>query len=373
MQPASCHTLPYNRIMSEIEILVPFGLPPAELAPDLLRNMTLPAVATLLARASVNTAGTATPTVAHDEFARALPHEAWLARRFGLEAALQRGGSPPVAAGLWRNLGGTPEAGHWFVVQPVHLHVARDHLVLTDPRQLGLSESDARSLFTSAQSAFAEADLTLHFGSANYWFVRADRHHDLQTATPDATCGRNIDIWMPQGDSARAWRKLQNEVQMGWYGHPVNDAREERRALPVNSLWLWGGVEIPAAPGSVVPPAIDALLGFSGWLAGFAEFARTAAPEPVADAVLAQAAPQSMLMLDALIEPALAGDWGRWLESWHDLETRWFAPLLAALADGRLDRIVLVISDGNRLQQYAATRNSLRKFWAKPALARLLP
>ena len=367
--------------MSEIEILVPFGLPPAELAPDLLRNLTLPAVATLLARGSVSATAaskaSSTAADAHDDYARALPHEAWLARRFGLGAALQSSGSPPIAASLLRNFGGAPEAGHWFVLQPVHLHVARDHLVLTDPRQLGLSEPDARALFAAARGAFDEAGLTLHFGSADFWFVRADRHRDLQTATPDATCGRNIDIWMPQGDSARAWRKLQNEVQMAWYGHPVNDAREQRRAHPVNSLWLWGGAEVPAAgtvaARSAASPALDSLLGFSGWLAGFAEYAPTSDPQPVAQAVLAQPASQSLLMLDILIEPALAGDWGRWLECWHNLETRWFAPLLAALGDGRLDRISLLLGDGNRLRDYAVTRNSLRKFWAKPALARMLP
>ncbi len=372
--------------MSDIEILVPFGLPPSALAPDLLRNLTLPAMAALLARASVNAAPAATPADAHDEFARALPHEAWLARRFGMDAALRAGGSPPIAGALFRSLGGAPDVGHWFVLQPVHLHVARDHLVLTDPRQLGLSESDARSLFAVATTAFEEAGLALHYGSAEYWFVRADRHRDLLTSTPDATCGRNIDIWMPQGDSARAWRKLQNEVQMAWFSHPVNEAREERRAHPVNSLWLWGGADVASAAGSVsnsssslgsspdsFTPALDALFGFSGWLAGFAEFARTADPHPVAETILAKPAPRSMLMLDALIEPALASDWGRWLECWHDLETRWFAPLLAALTDGRLDRISLLLSDGNRLHEYAVTRNSLRKFWTKPSLTRLLP
>lgn len=359
--------------MSDIEILVPFGLPPTELAPDLLRNLTLPAVATLLGRGSVIVSRAATSVTKHDDFARALPHEAWLARRFGMTAALQSGGSPPIAAGLWRALGGTPDAGHWFILQPVHLHVARDHLVLTDPRQLSLSEADARALFVAAQSAFNEAGLALHYGSADYWFMRADRHRDLQTSTPDATCGRNIDIWMPQGDSARAWRKLQNEVQMAWYGHPVNEAREERRAHPVNSLWLWGGAEVPTDPASASAPALDTLLGFSGWLAGFAEPGRTADPQPVAEAALAKAAPNSILMLDTLIEPALASDWGRWLECWHDLETRWFAPLLAALSDGRLDRLSLLLSDGNRLRECAVTRHSLRKFWAKPTLTRMLP
>ena len=362
--------------MSDIEILVPFGLPPAELAPDLLRNMTLPAIATLLARSAVSptAVGSTTdlPAGVHDDFARALPHEGWLARRFGMQSALQAGGSPPVAAALLRSFGVPTDAGHWFVLQPVHLHIARDHLVLTDPRQLALDESDARTLYKVASQAFDEAGLTLHYGSAEYWFVRADHHRDLQTATPDATCGRNIDIWMPQGDSARAWRKLQNEVQMAWYRHAVNEARESGGAHPVNSLWLWGGAEVPAAE-SVSTSLPDTLFGFAGWLAAFAESATTSQPMPEPAQVAAGKSARAMLMLDALIEPALAGDWGRWLECWHDIEARWFAPLLTALTDGRIDRISLLLSDGNRLREWSATRTSLRKFWAKPALTRLLP
>ncbi|MBC7414251.1 MAG: hypothetical protein H7327_04900 [Herminiimonas sp.] len=363
--------------MNDIDILVPFGLPPAELAPDLLRNMQLPATSTLLARGTPVASQVApAPGLAageHDDFARALPHEAWLARRFGLNAGLQAGGSPPIAADLLRSFGGHTDTGHWFVLQPVHLHIARDHLVLTDPRQLQLSEADARILFTTAQPAFDEAGLELHFGSADYWFVRADRHADLQTATPDATCGRNIDIWMPQGDSARAWRKLQNEVQMGWYGHPVNEAREARRAHPVNSLWLWGGADAAAARAPSPGPLPDTVLGFDGWLAAFDASAAGSQPAPVVEQLLANEGRHAMLMLDALIEPALASDWGRWLERWNELETAWLAPLLAGLVDGRIGRVSLVLGDGNRLREYAVTRMSLRKFWAKPALTRLLP
>src|SRR5687767_7350151 len=42
---------PYNRGMSHLDILLPFGLPPAHLAPDLLRELKTPALATLIAKA----------------------------------------------------------------------------------------------------------------------------------------------------------------------------------------------------------------------------------------------------------------------------------------------------------------------------------
>ncbi|MFX8047684.1 hypothetical protein ABTK64_20425, partial [Acinetobacter baumannii] len=57
---------------------------------------------------------------------------------------------------------------------------------------------------------------------------------------PQRATGHNIDIWMHKGEQERAWRKFQNEIQMTWYDHPVNQAREARGLLPVNSVWLFG-------------------------------------------------------------------------------------------------------------------------------------
>ena len=126
--------------MSHIEILVPFALPPAELAVDLLRELGLPALAMLLARARrlpTSADNSRDPDAdTHDGFARSLPHEAWLAHRFGMATALPTCGSPPLAAARMRMLGMHPEPGYWFMLQPVHYHIARDHLVLTDLRQL---------------------------------------------------------------------------------------------------------------------------------------------------------------------------------------------------------------------------------------------
>jgi hypothetical protein len=48
-------------------------------------------------------------------------------------------------------------------------------------------------------------------------------------------------------------RRLQNEMQMLLYTHPLNDVREARRELPVNSFWLSGTGALPAdyLPGKV--------------------------------------------------------------------------------------------------------------------------
>src|SRR5690606_10769345 len=138
--------------------------------------------------------------------------------------------------------------GCWFVLQPVHIHIARDHLVLTDPRQLQLEESHSCTLFDIARPLFEEVGKTLLWVDAATWLLRADDWQALHTASPGAACGHNVDIWMPQGEQARDWRRLQNEVQMHWHGHAVNDERAAQGQRPVNSIWLWGGGDVAAEP-----------------------------------------------------------------------------------------------------------------------------
>ncbi|MES2830894.1 MAG: hypothetical protein V4695_02745 [Pseudomonadota bacterium] len=379
--------------MSEIELVVPFCLPPVELAADLLRGLELPALASLLSRSKdvhlENTSKQFNNTHESDVYARSLPHEQWLARRFGMDADMAAGGSAPVATLLLKllmepkNVAGLQDVGHWFIVQPVHLHIARDHLVLTDTRQLALPEADSRILFESAATCFTDAGMTLHYGGPDYWFVRADQHRDLRTATPDAACGRNIDIWMPQGDSARSWRKLQNEIQMDWHTHAVNESRSAAGLVPINSVWLWGGCSLRAtSDGAESTDSISstnstssaqpvAIFNFTGWLEAFATLASSSQPNVDAATVINHTAPHRLVWLDALAGPALAGDWAEWRSRLQAIEAQWFVPMRQALTDNKAKQISLILTKSDDLRCYTASRASLKKFWVKPTLARL--
>jgi hypothetical protein len=360
--------VPYNRGMTEIDILVPFGLPPAELAADLSKELDTPALALLTARATSADRAARHETI--DGFHRALPHEIWLARRFGFEDALESSGSPPIAAPLMQALGLAPEPGAWFVLQPVHIHIARDHLVLTDPRQLALEEQDARTLFDIAAPLFAETGKRILYGDAGTWFVHADDWSGLQTSSPDAAGGHNIDIWMPKGREERNWRRVQNDVQMHWFNHPVNEAREARGLKPVNSVWLWGG---PSSNEHQLSPRYDKVFNLCGWMEAFGQFAPQ--HDNVIDTtnLLPALGKRNLLILDSVLEPALSNDWARWLEHMRQLEHNWFAPLLQALKSGALDHVSLILTHDSRISRFAATRSSLRKFWVKPTLATLCP
>jgi hypothetical protein len=55
------------------------------------------------------------------------------------------------------------------------------------------------------------------------------------------------------------------------------------------------------------------------------------------------------------------------------LEENWFAPSLAALKSGAIDRLSLVLTHDTRIARFAITKLSLWKFWAKPTLTPLSP
>ena len=356
--------MPYNRAMSNLDILLPLGLPPPELARDLLRELKLPALATLLARSK-----TGHQRQQFDDFARALPHEMWLASQFSLPSfGHDTQNSPALACAAMRALGLRVDEGVWFILHPAHIHIARDHLVLTDIRQIGLSEADSRELFEAALPLFDEAGRTLAYGDANTWFLRADDWQGLQTSTPDATCGHNIDIWMPQGDGAPAWRKLQNEVQMLWFTHPLNQRREMQGRQSVNSLWLWGGASAqPSTPGQ------RQVFNLPDSFAGLGQYARTASADAAIVEVIDAKPEHGLLVLDQLIQPALTGEWSSWLQQLQTLESSCFAPLLQALQQRQFDSLSLIVSDNANLLELSTSRLSLKKFWLKPALTGLLP
>ncbi|EJN07002.1 hypothetical protein [Herbaspirillum sp. YR522] len=340
--------------MNQLTVLIPFALPPAELARDLLRQTRAPALAMLLGRASQTV-----PTRACDPFSRALPHEHWLAQHFGL-ARSTPDSSPPAATTLMRRFGHAPAAGHWFVLHPAHIHVARDHLVLTDIAQLQLEQPQSQQLFDAAAPLFVELGHELVYGDARTWFIRADAWAGLRTSTPAAASGRNVDIWMPEGPGELAWRKLQNEVQMQWFTEAINDEREARGQKTINSIWLWGGSDAAAhaAPGV-------ANFAPGGWRLPLGTGA-------AADLQQIVATPGArLLVLDELVELALAEEWGLWLQRMEQLDNEWLAPLLETLRAGAIDSLELVLTGSDRVKQSGNSRAGLRKFWRKPSLSRL--
>jgi len=360
----------YNIGMAHISLVLPFALPVPEFAPDLIRALQAPALAALSSRTAESRFHPLDPK------ARALPHELWIAQALGLA----RGAEPAVAISAMRGFGLDPEDGTWFVVNPAHIQIARTHLMMGDPRQLDLREDEGRALFDSALINFTEAGYALRYGSADTWFMRADGWDDLHTASPDAAVGMNLTDWMPTGAQARAFRKLQNEVQVTWYTDPVNLAREARGQAPINSIWPWGGASIATEEaGRLIAGARGKALNkpallthaVPGWLDALATV-RADTPAALLAAIDTAQAEQLLLVAGNAASPAIAADWDGWLRAMQALEAGLFAPLLEALHKGRVKSLRLVLSHRDGHMEFVTTSMAQRKFWRRLSLEALI-
>jgi len=195
----------------------------------------------------------------------------------------------------------------------------------------------------------------------------------LQTVPLDEARGRDIDSLLPGGDEAMRWRSTLNEIQMLLYQHPVNDAREERGAAPVNSVWFWG------AGTQAAPPRrpYQRVRTRDPLAAGLAQTSG-ASVMPLPDHAqqwLKQAGNEGveLVVLDQLAAPAGYGQEDEWRTRLEALDRDWFAPLLDALRRGRIGMITLHLLGRHGCLEAEITRQDLRYFWrrAKPLSAYL--
>src|ERR1700733_4941612 len=109
---------------NRLQLLLPFALPAAADPSTALHNIESPALDKLVARATL------VERVIGEDFQRTLPHERWVARQFGATPTGSAADEAPLAPYMLLADGGDPGSAVWACVQPVHVRIAHDHLVL---------------------------------------------------------------------------------------------------------------------------------------------------------------------------------------------------------------------------------------------------
>ncbi|RYX94653.1 MAG: hypothetical protein EOO28_13620 [Comamonadaceae bacterium] len=233
------------------------------------------------------------------------PHERVLARTTGL-ADKPVDGLIAWAALQASTLNGLEGAASkaWGLVTPCHWAMGREHATMADPAALDLPEAESRTLLAAMQPYFETDGITLHYVSPTAWLAEGELLRSMPTASLDRVLGRNVDPWLPDVTSAPVFRRLQNEMQMLLYTHPLNDERGAKRQWPVNSFWISGTGALDK-----LPPA-------------------------------ATTQPQLQLQR-SLKTAALADDWQAYSEAWAALDADEIAGLLDARRAGKTVRLTL--------------------------------
>jgi len=380
-------------LANRLHLLLPFALPAAADAPTALHDIRSPALDRLIARATL------VERVVGEDFQRTLPHERWVARQFGaLPSGAAAADEAPLAPYMLRADGGEPGTATWACVQPVHVRIAHDHLVLIDPASLDLSDEEAGALLAVARPLIEELGVRIEAPRPARWYLSGDGFGTLAGASPLRASGRNIEIWLPHeahsGERSRAWMKLQNEVQMAWFEHPVNEAREARGLPAVNSIWFHAqgaaqpvrspfarvfsdaaatrGLAMTAGVAAAAPPASFAALRAAGAARGASDNALRGASEFNANAnANTNTSGPTLVELDPFSAPYIEQDWARWNDAFAAMQTDWFEPALAALQSGDLAELGLTLCGDTGSVTLSVTRGDLRKFWRRRVLASL--
>lgn len=263
-----------------MHLLVPFASDDSEACRHVLRDLSLPHLARLLARL------TASGRDEGEASSLSPPHERALAAARGWRGG---DGALPFAAHALRADGIDPGDTAWGLVTPAHWLLGRDHVAMTDPAQLALSDAESNAFFAAVRGLFESEGFVATWGAAQRWYIGRDDLQGFATASLDRVIGRSVDGWLgtDRSDLGRLLRRVQSEVQLVFHAHPLNEAREERDEAVVNSFWLSGCGRAQAAD---------------------------PADEPQVDA--------------SLRTPLLAGDWAAWAEAWQALDA---GPIARAL------------------------------------------
>jgi len=295
-----------------MHLMIPHASALGEACQHSLGELNLPHLSELLGRLSLDGAA-----IGDDEYSLNTPQELALAQLRGSAAAP---GELPTAAWLADSLG-LDASQAWARLTPLHLAVGSDHITARNPEELQLSEFDSRALFEALAELWPSGEgWTARWVDAQCWLIGHASLQGLACASLDRVLARNVAAWMPE---ARLLRRLQNEIQMLLHEHALNEAREQRGLLPVNSVWISGcGRHEGGAP------------------------------------------PAALLVDERLRAPLLGGDWAAWAEAWVALDAGPVARGLDLARDGRPVRLTLC---GERLaQSYASVPSSaLQSLWQR--------
>lgn len=282
--------------------------------------------------------------------------ETWLCQQFGLATCTA---APFAAVGEGLQ---PAENEAWLRVDPVHLQLMRDSLILADAQLADLSEGEAADLLETLNGHFAADDIALHAPVPNRWYARLPSLPQISTTPAAEAIGRDVDSLLPQGDAAMAWHRWVNEAQMLLHDHPVNQAREANGQRTINSLWPWGGGVLSrlASPAFNYLVANDTLARGLGMQAG-AELQ----PLPK-DFSACSPRGNALIVLDELNASALRQHPERWVQALQCLDRDWLQPLAEAVSAGQIPTLTLHLANFRQIRTFKVERRRRWYFWRRP-------
>jgi len=214
-------------------LLVPGALLPGELAVALTESLNTPHLKARLARATEGATEEATEVERGVSSRTGAAHLNWLANKlFGQPAPV------PTAPYAYTQLAGKPAPAYVWHADPVHIEVARDHLLVQALGNDRLTLEESGPLLAAANEFASAADCEF-VGVGEHCFLLSESEWQID-ARPLSTVIEGT-VEMPTGRDAQIWNRLHNDIQMAWHAHDANAEREVKGMRTINAIWLHGG------------------------------------------------------------------------------------------------------------------------------------
>lgn len=206
-------------------LLVAGALLPGELAVALTASLNAPHLKARLLRATEIERAVASPTGA--------AHLDWLANKLFDQPA-----PVPTAPYAYAQLAGEPAPAYVWHADPVHIEVARDHLLVQSLGNDRLTAQESGPLLAAANE-FASASNCELVSIDEHWFLLSESEWRIDARPLSAVIEGTVE--MPTGRDAQIWNRLHNDIQIAWHSNDVNAEREVKGMRTINALWLHGG------------------------------------------------------------------------------------------------------------------------------------
>ncbi len=161
--------------------------------------------------------------------------EPWGLLPFAAECAGLQGWSCPAEHG-------------WAFIDAVHWQINQGQVQLGSVGEVTMAEDDA--MLQAMRPYFEEDGIHLQPLRPGRWLAHATHFKQLHSVSFDRVLNQDVAYWLDpdsvaaQSPSQRLLRRLQNEMQMLLYTHPLNDHRQ----VPINSFWWSGTGDLPPTP-----------------------------------------------------------------------------------------------------------------------------
>jgi hypothetical protein len=265
----------------------------------------------------------------------------------------------PVAAITRTADTGSSSEGWWLRIDPVHLYPDRDQLLLFGPRVLEIMQHEADALVEQLNALYAEDEWIFDAPHPERWYLKVSHAPGIKTVPLDQVIGRDINLHLPSGSEGKSWHGIMTEMQMLMHSSSINQQRESGNQLTINSVWCWGGGCVPEG----VKGHWDHIWSndpISTGMAMLANIPCSGLPGNPSKWMHDLSAGEHLVILDQLPERLLYEDAQAWLQTIHELEEDWFAPLLDSLKSNHFQSLELVTCDGRK---YRIEGKHLKRFW----------